>query len=708
MKTKILTLIMIVVACLTLQAQYDTTLSHDYNQTLVIPDLAYGSTYIIGKKNGGEFRLKPSDYETGQVGWNTPNCGAPMIDSLTSCGAGPYTLNYKKNSGVWNFVDIYIRYFVDIIDSTPGSPSYGQHPDTIWINQGETATLSASTEFASTRWYFNDETNVLSYNYSISIQDAGRYRIRCNDGDYFSFDTIVVALLTPCNPDLITINTEICEGESYFAQGVWQTTSGTYYDTLFNSCGADSVIVTNLTVNLTHLTTIDTVICYGTIYTFPNNTSVNIYSDTSHVVHLTSVWGCDSVIATNITIISLPILSLSNDTLVCSGSTIMLSATSNGNYYLWSNGETTNAISVSILSDTTFYVWSGNNCGIAIDSITVTLFQEPLIDLGADQFFCWGQSIILNPGSGNFASYEWSTGATTATISVDTTGTYWVYIIDNNGCSGRDTVLITALLPTPEEVCYVEFDTVTWKNNVNWTSMLPGNADSVKIYKEISLDVWDLLGTVNSLNTNFIDITSNPQLQSYSYKIAVIDTCGNESNMSQHHTTITLLSNYDNVNDTYDFTWSAYQGLTVSDYFLFGIDASNVVTQIATVPGNIYMYNYVNPSTNYVKYFVGFETPVCGAKSNVIVKSNWVQSVVTGIEKFESASFSVFPNPANEKIEIKTDLGKYEIELINIFGQVLLKEKNATEINVGDYAPGTYILRINGENFTSQEKIIVY
>jgi len=374
--------------------------------------------------------------------------------------------------------------------------------------------------------------------------------------------------------------------------------------------------------------------------------------------------------------------------------------------YLWFTGQTTRTITVT--TPGTYTVTITNACGTGIYSINVTQSNPNAPDLGPDQAFCWGQNTVLDPGSTNVTTYQWSTGATTPTITVDTTGSYWVYVLDNNGCSGRDTVEITALLPTPEEVCFVEFDTITWKNNVNWTSNLPGNADSVRVYKEVSLGVWNLLGTASNLDTNFIDMSSNPQAQSYSYKIAIIDTCGNESVLSNHHTTITLLSAYDVGTNTYGFTWSAYQGLTVSDYFLFGIDASNDVTQIATVPGNIYMYNYVNPSTSYVKYFVGFETPVCGAKSNVIVKSNWVQSVVTGIEKFESANFSVFPNPANEKIEIQTELGKYEIELINIFGQVLLKEKNAKEINVGDYAPGTYILRINGKNFTSQERIIVY
>ena len=57
-------------------AQYDTTLSSQYNSTIVIPDLPYGSSYTIGKTNGGQFVLKPSDYQSGNVVWNSPPaCG---------------------------------------------------------------------------------------------------------------------------------------------------------------------------------------------------------------------------------------------------------------------------------------------------------------------------------------------------------------------------------------------------------------------------------------------------------------------------------------------------------------------------------------------------------------------------------------------------------------------------------------------------------
>ena len=52
-------------------AQYDTTLSNQFNGTFTIPNLPDYSSYTIGKKNGGPFIMKPSDYQPGNVSWST-------------------------------------------------------------------------------------------------------------------------------------------------------------------------------------------------------------------------------------------------------------------------------------------------------------------------------------------------------------------------------------------------------------------------------------------------------------------------------------------------------------------------------------------------------------------------------------------------------------------------------------------------------------
>ena len=66
--------------------------------------------------------------------------------------------------------------------------------------------------------------------------------------------------------------------------------------------------------------------------------------------------------------------------------------------------------------------------------------------LGPDTMFCQGGSYTLD-ATFSGASYLWSTGATTPTLTVNTTGTYWVRITDASGCTGRDTVVVTVVPP---------------------------------------------------------------------------------------------------------------------------------------------------------------------------------------------------------------------------------------------------------------------
>lgn len=388
--------------------------------------------------------------------------------------------------------------------------------------------------------------------------------------------------------------------------------------------------------------------------------------------------------------------SMVNDTSVCTTNFLIeLNAENPASSYQWSTGATT--VWYDATTPGTYTVTVTNTCGTGVYSKTISYNNPNAPHLGADQTFCWGSNTVLDPGSTNVTSYQWSTGATSPTITVDTTGTYWVYLIDNNGCSGRDTIEIEALLPISEEICYVEFDTVTWKNNVNWTSTLPGNADSVRIYKEDGIN-WIPIGTVYKTTTNFLDMASDPQAQSYSYKIAVIDTCGNESVLSSYHKTITLLSAYDQPSNTYGFTWSHYEGLVVTYYYLYGIDASNNVHLVATVNGSDYMYNYVGPNPAYIKYYVGFETPNCdGTKANVIVKSNWIikDPLITGTEEVNYVPFSIYPTPANDQLNLSIEANDFQVEVLTLLGQVVLTEHNAKILDVSNLTKGTYIISIS-------------
>jgi len=91
-----------------------------------------------------------------------------------------------------------------------------------------------------------------------------------------------------------------------------------------------------------------------------------------------------------------------------------------------------------------------NQCGVSdlSEAVNVMLHSNPAVDLGEDTEACIGMTVTLDAGNEG-AEYLWSTGETTQTIEVDTTGmdennnvTISVVVTDTNNCSASDEVAI--------------------------------------------------------------------------------------------------------------------------------------------------------------------------------------------------------------------------------------------------------------------------
>ena len=67
-------------------------------------------------------------------------------------------------------------------------------------------------------------------------------------------------------------------------------------------------------------------------------------------------------------------------------------------------------------------------------------------NLGPDTLICAGTALTLQPDS-TYNSYTWNTGATTASITINTPGTYWLDV--PSGCGlARDSIVVTTQQPT--------------------------------------------------------------------------------------------------------------------------------------------------------------------------------------------------------------------------------------------------------------------
>ncbi|MBI1286578.1 MAG: HYR domain-containing protein [Flavobacteriales bacterium] len=119
-------------------------------------------------------------------------------------------------------------------------------------------------------------------------------------------------------------------------------------------------------------------------------------------------------------------------------------------------------------------VTDANGCA-ANGSVTIgsgSAFQIT-IDPSGDIEVCPGESVVLSAGAG-YAQYNWSTGATVSSITVTNPASYWVTVVNANGCvSNTDTVNVAYFASeTPtissgtDGVLYCSNDTAT---NYQWS-----------------------------------------------------------------------------------------------------------------------------------------------------------------------------------------------------------------------------------------------
>jgi len=145
-----------------------------------------------------------------------------------------------------------------------------------------------------------------------------------------------------------------------------------------------------------------------------------------------------------------PTVSIQGDLAFCDGSDVTLSS-STASGYLWSNGETTQSISVTGSGSFWVTVTDANGCVANSDTVMTTVFPTPNPTITADgpTIFCDGDSVVLTASSA--VLYSWSTGESTQSITVFQLGSYSVTITDANDCVGTSAPLQVTVNnnPTP-------------------------------------------------------------------------------------------------------------------------------------------------------------------------------------------------------------------------------------------------------------------
>lgn len=336
-------------------------------------------------------------------------------------------------------------------------------------------------------------------------------------------------------------DTTICQGQSVvlnagsgYSSYLWQdgssnqtfttTLAGNYSCTVTNTCGSasDAIQISVINPPAVWLGN-DTTICLGqnvlldagsgfVSYLWQDGSSNQLFTAISagnYSCTVTNDCGTASDII-QISVISQAVVSLGNDTSICSGQSVVLDAGSGFASYLWQNGssnQTFTAVSAGNYSCTVT-----SSCSTVSDAVQISVINPPYIFLGNDTSVCSNQNILLDAGSG-FASYLWQDGTSNQTFLAAPAGNYSCTVSNNCG-TASDALTISELFPP---VIFLGNDTAICSGQsvlldagsgfliYNWNNGLTNQTLTANTNGNYSCTVTNTCGTVSDAIAVFVN-----------------------------------------------------------------------------------------------------------------------------------------------------------------------------------------------------------
>ena len=248
---------------------------------------------------------------------------------------------------------------------------------------------------------------------------------------------------------------------SYYINGFVSSTSST---TPSITAGGSTTFCQGGSVTLTSST--------GPAYLWTTGETTQSISATttgSYFVTITDAVGCGATSnPINVVVHEVPkkpVITAKGPTTFCEGGSVTLTSSEALNYK-WSTGETTPSITVSTSGSYTVSVTSAEGCIITSDAMEVVAATpaQPTIFAEGLTTFCEGGSVTLTPSAGY--EYIWSNGETSQSITVSTSGIYWVKVSSVEGCQSVPSESIEVIVITkPAEPTNLEcWQTATFNN----------------------------------------------------------------------------------------------------------------------------------------------------------------------------------------------------------------------------------------------------
>ncbi len=360
---------------------------------------------------------------------------------------------------------------------------------------------------------------------------------------------------------------------------------------------------------------------------------------------------------------------ITGDTVFCEGQSALL-CSGGADHFMWSTGDTTAALEVE--ESMTLFVIATNapGCSTRSEDFTFTVLPQPTITISADGplTFCGDADVNLTASGG--LAYEWNSGPTTETITVNEIGNYAVTGINEFGCEGSS--------------------------------------------NQLSVDVFDLPQVAMAISTDSICISADPvgivglplggQYVGDGIVGSAIDPEVAGGGAHQVYYSYTDSNGCTNTSEVFDyFVLFEPTVLFLSQDTVMAGDPPVELTGIPTggyytgfgVSGNLFYPELVAPGFYQLTYNY-IDGNGCNNRDTQVI---YVCCV--GIDESEAIEPKLFPNPTTGHLNFTLGTNSaVRYHIYDLSGRIVQQENlfaEQTSLNVSNLANGTYLLRFEGE-----------
>jgi len=690
--------------------------------------------------------------------WST----AATTQTINVTTTGTYNVVITGSNGCTNTDDVSVTFHtnpavnlgsdINVCEGTGVILDAGSATSYSWSNGGSGQTISPVT----------------SGTYSVTITDANG--CEGTDAVLLTINELPVVNLGPdftsCTGSSVILDAG-AGADSYLwsdastGQTISVTTAGTYSVTVTTSgCSSTDVIVADFEDNISINLGSDISSCAGENVSIDAGSGFDTYlwstgsteqsitatANGTYSVTVTSGSCPNASDAITVTFNDLPVIDMEEMTEACVSTTVDAGVGFTG--YLWSTTETTQSIIVVADGIYSVTVTDGNGCENSAE-ISVAIFDNPIVNLGSDIDGCG--SVILDEGSGSTENtYLWSTGATTPTIEVLTTGTYNIVVTDVHGCTGTDNIIATVF-----EVFTLEsiITNATCGNNdgsatVNVTGGTPDfeylwstgeiSATASGLAEgDYTVVVTDANGCTNNLaltisNTNAPVLTMNQSAAlcfgecngtasavatggtaPYTYLWSNSEETAEITGLCAGTYMVTITDdNGCEVLDTVEISQPEIISATfeVTDDLMSTGTAEGAIVTTVTGGTGTYTYLWENGETtaDISNLEPGYYTvTITDANECTFTEEVYVDGIIDNISGIETTSnIKVFPNPSSDGIfNVVTPYEINKVEIFNLMGEKIKGIENFDRIiDLSEFTEGVYMARV----FTKEGKMLAH